>query len=173
VLEEYNPVLGYTYTFVSGDSNPTDRSQTAGEPSSKNVDTAWDPFLEAQGGGTIYNALFNLTNLRIHSVSLSVNPIEDVTTTVSWHGLWLDKTFDTVASTTNFVLINVVGNNSTVAIDNTKSQLGNEIDWNTVYDYTEDVQIGARFGWFIPGDVFRKFNDHVASQAVVHGNVNF
>ena len=57
-----------------------------------------------------------------------------------------------------------------------------EIDWDATYDYTEDVQFGANLGWFIPGDVFLgddsgpsslNGNDKMASQVIVHGNVNF
>ena len=62
---------------------------------------------------------------------------------------------------------------NTKGINNNKTAVGNEIDWNTVYDYTEDVQFGARFGWFIPGDLFDDNNDQTAKQAIVHGIVNF
>jgi len=181
-LEEYNPVLGYTFTYVSGDSNPGDRASAASaanEQSSTNKMTAWDPFLEAQGGGTIYNSLFNLTNLMIHSVSLTVNPMEDVTTTVSWHGLWLDKVTDRTAggpTTLDPLLgLNTVDSATALApvIVKNKSGLGHEIDVDAIYDYTEDVQIGASLGWFIPGNVFDKVNDTMATQAIVHGNVNF
>lgn len=173
VLEEYNPVLGYVYTWVSGDSNPADRADTI-QQASTNKDTAWDPFLEAQGGGTIYNTLFSLTNLQIHSVSLSANPMEDVTAKVSWHGLWLDKKLDEVASATT-TTINRPDATGTFAptVDKGKTEVGHEIDVEAIYDYTEDVQIGATFGWFLPGDLFQGQNDSVASQAIVHGNVNF
>jgi len=184
-LEEYNPVLNYTFTFVSGDSNPGDVATGAGlglasEQSSTNVETAWDPFLEAQGGGTIYSAMFNLTNLQIHSVSLTTNPMEDVTTKVSWHGLWLDKQTDDSAGAPTTLdpdvglnTVDLTGTTLTQTIQKGKTGLGHEIDWDTTYDYTEDVQIGASFGWFFPGNVFDKINDEIASQAIVHANVNF
>jgi len=178
VLQGYSPVIGYTFTHVSGDSNPADRASAANaadEQNSANVDTAWDQALEAQGGGTIYNALFDLTNLQIHSVSLTANPIEDVTAKVSWHGLWLDKYLDdgTNAATT-FALNNVIGNASTPTIIQAgRKAVGSEIDVDATYDYTEDVQIGASLGWFIPGSLFAEQNDSVARQAIVHGNVNF
>lgn len=170
-LEAYKPVLGYTYTFVSGDSNPTDRGAVG--QASTNKDTAWDPMFEAQGGGTIYNALFNLTNLQIHSVSLSVNPIEDVTTKVTWNGLWLDKKFDSAAGISTMTLVQPDGSAPTPAISTSETNLGHEIDFDAIYDYTEDVQLGASLGWFIPGDVFTSANDSIASQAIVHGIVNF
>ena len=50
--------------------------------------TAWDPFNEIQGGGTIYNTLFPLTNMHILSLGASANPLEDVTAAFTWSGLW-------------------------------------------------------------------------------------
>ena len=52
-------------------------------------------------------------------------------------------------------------------------QIGNEIDGELIYDYTEDVQIGLNMGWFMPGDAFHHSNDSTASQAILHANVNF
>ena len=180
-LEEYNPALQYVYTYVSGDSNPNDVA-TAGDSSvGDNTWTAWDPMLENQGGGTIYSALFNLTNAHIHAVKLTVNPIEDVTTSVTWTGLILDKKTDSGANGT-FPLIQPDGTNiAAVAFKTNEDDIGYEIDWDTTYDYTEDVQIGASFGWFVPGDVFPNgpgaplggSNDKMASQVLLHGIVNF
>jgi hypothetical protein len=186
-LESYTPVLGYVYTYVSGDSNPNDRGGPGavplGKQASTNKFTAWDPMFENQGGGTIYNSLFNLSNLHIHSVSFQANPIEDVTTKVSWNGLWLDKKIHGGNGT--LALIQPDGTGATALRFNTgKTDLGNEIDWVTTYDYTEDVQFGANLGWFIPGDIFLgdpgpnaqaglNGNDKVASQVIVHGNVSF
>ena len=55
--------------------------------SAKNF-SAWDPFNEAQGSGTIYNTMFNLTNMHIFALGASVNPLEDVTASFTWNGLW-------------------------------------------------------------------------------------
>ena len=173
VLEEYNPALGYTYTYVSGDSNPADIGNV--NQNTTNRDTAWDPMYEAQGGGTIYNSLFNLSNLNIHSISLTANPIEDVTTKVTWNGLWLDKKLDeTLAALTT---MNLIANDAAAAyaptVNKGKTNVGYEVDFDTTYDYTEDVQFGASMGWFVPGDLFVAANDTVATQAIVHGIVNF
>ncbi|MCK5592308.1 MAG: alginate export family protein, partial [Candidatus Pacebacteria bacterium] len=165
VLEEYNPAIGYTYTYVSGDSNPTDTGtdDVGGVQASTNIDTAWDSLFESQGGGTIYNTMFNLTNLQIHSVSFTANPIEDVTTKVTWNGLWLDKKIDSAVPTTTQAIQRPDGGGTyTLAADNGKTNLGYEIDVDAIYDYTEDVQIGASLGWFVPGNVFTGLNDTTA-----------
>jgi hypothetical protein len=181
-LETYSPVLGYVYTYVSGDSNPNDRGSddVAGVQASTNRFTAWDPMFENQGGGTIYNTLFNLSNMHIHSVSLQANPMEDVTTKVTWSNLTLDNKIDANNGTLALIRPDTGAAAGTNSLLNTnKKGLGNEIDWETTYDYTEDVQLGANLGWFIPGDLFRgdrpgvNGNDKTASQVIVHGNVNF
>jgi len=172
VLEEYKPILAYVYTYVSGDSNSGDRAYSS--ESSRNKYTAWDPMFENQAGGTIYNTLFNLSNAHIHAVSAQVNPIEDVTTKVTWTNLRLDKGLSGDGTNTTLLLVQPDGTPTTamgVVVD--EKEIGNEIDATLTYDYTEDVQFGANFGWFLPGDLFTAANDSVASQAVIHGNVNF
>ncbi|MBI3616626.1 MAG: alginate export family protein [Candidatus Omnitrophica bacterium] len=178
VMEEYKPILGYVYTYVSGDSNPGDRalSETngGGRQGSTNTYTAWDPMFENQAGGTIYNTLFNLSNSHISTVSAQVNPIEDVTAKVSWSNLRLDKGLRGNATNTTLTLVQPDGAASgTMGIVVDEKEIGNEIDTTLTYDYTEDVQFGANFGWFLPGDLFTGANNQVATQAIFHGNVNF
>ncbi|MBI5149553.1 MAG: alginate export family protein [Candidatus Omnitrophica bacterium] len=172
VLEEYKPLLQYVYTYVSGDSNPGD--QASRQEASRNKYTAWDPMFENQGSGTIYNTLFNLSNAHIHALSAQVNPIEDVTTKVTWTNLRLDKGLSGNGANTTLTLVQPDGTATTamgVVVD--EKEIGNEVDATITYDYTEDVQFGANFGWFIPGDLFTSANNDVATQAIVHGNVNF
>ncbi|OGX39168.1 MAG: hypothetical protein A3D87_06990 [Omnitrophica WOR_2 bacterium RIFCSPHIGHO2_02_FULL_50_17] len=170
VLEEYKPVAQYVYIYVSGDSNSGDRA--ASTEASRNVFTGWDPMYENVSGGTIYNTLYNLSGVHVHVISLQGNPIEDVTTKVTWTGLWLDKELRN-STQTPFALLQPDTTTASVAFNAGDEDLGYEIDWDTVYDYTEDVQLGASFGWYVPGDVFTTANNDVASQAIVHGNVTF
>ena len=133
VLKEYNPVLQYVFTKVLG--NKTTRG-------TDDDFTAWDPFFENQGGGTIYNTLSNLSDVLIHIASLTVNPMEDVTAKVSYAKLWKEKDYDA----TTITLAQPDGSTSTSA--NTvsgKNGLGQEIDLNLTYDYTEDVKFGSNF----------------------------
>ena len=172
VLEEYKPILGYVYTYVSGDSNPDDRALAGGgRQGSTNTHTAWDPLFENQAGGTIYNSLFDLSNSHIHLVSAQVNPIEDVTAKVSWTNIRLDKELRTGQA---FALRTPSTGGTAVGFNAGEKEVGNEVDVVGTYDYTEDVQFGANFGWFMPGDLFNTgANEQVATQAIVHGNVNF
>ena len=174
VLKEYKPTAQYVFTFVSGDHNVSDLSYS-GQLSIEKYN-AWDPMFENQASGKIYNAIFNLTNLQIHTAEFSVNPIEDLTTKFTWTGMWLDKKSDA----TTWTLISPDGTR-TADVSKDETALGYELDFDTNYDYTEDVQIGASLGWFFPGDVFdhatpvggRNKADNIAKQALVHVNVNF
>jgi len=87
VLEDYEPVLQYVFTFVSGDLN-TETATQAWETQNK----GWEGELmfEGLGGNQIWDNLFAVENLLIHDVSLTLTPLEDVTTTLSWIGLLLE-----------------------------------------------------------------------------------
>lgn len=158
VFEEYKPVTQYTYTMVSGDEAVSGSSDH----------TAWDPLYENQHGGTIFNTLFDLTNLQIHSISLAANPMEDVSTKVTLTGLWQDEVVDAATTT-----LRQPGGSSVSAVSERQKALGHEIDVQAVFDYTEDVQFGANVGWFFPGSNFTLGNQQTASQAILNANVAF
>jgi len=178
--KEWNPVVSGVYTYVSGDSNVSDDNTVTtaayANEASREKWTAWDPLFENQGGGTVYNTLFDLTNLHIITASAQVNPIEDVTAKVSWTGMWLDKK---VPNGRTLTLRQPDGGTSSTADVTRDDEVGYEIDAQLAYNYTEDVTIGASFGWFVPGDLFvgeeapNIHNDTTASQALVNVDVNF
>jgi len=165
MFEEYKPTAQYVFTKVSGNSK---KEADAG------VDyKAWDPFFEAQGGGTIYNAIFDLSDLVIHSVSFSATPMEDVTVKSSLHSLWRESgcsesRCDTITlRSPDGGTVGYTGNSST------GGHLGKEFDLDITYDYTEDVQIGASLGFFHAGSVFEEVNEDTAKQLLVNLNVAF
>lgn len=186
VLEQYKPVAQYVYTYVSGDESSTTTLETYNQASSETY-TGWDPLLENQAGGKIYNSLFSLTNAHLHMASLQVNPVEDVTLKFSGTGIWVDEDIDCGDSTglpgagssavsCAFSLINPDGTSRTVTVERNaddKTDVGYELDLDATYDYTEDVQIGASFGIFVPGQLFTNDNNEPATQAIAHINVNF
>ena len=167
--QDWNPVLTGVYTHVSGDNNPS-LTQDNAQPRSRERFTGWDPMFENQGGGTVYNTLFDLTNANIYTASASVTPIEDLTAKVTWTGIWLDKD---IRATTFSIRQPDSGTLLTVANNRDEKGLGYEIDAEFIYDYTEDVQVGLNLGWFNPGDVFTSANDDSASQAILHAGVAF
>lgn len=172
VLKEYNPVLSGSYTYTSGDSNPTNTRSTT-NPSGEEKWNAWDPMYEDQSGGTIYNTLADLTNSHIYNAALQVTPIEDVTTKLSWWGLWWDKEADTAAATTSTTIKQPDGTTLSLTNELDEKQIGNEVDAELLYDYTEDVQIGFIASWFFPGDYWHQDNDDISKQFLTKVSANF
>jgi hypothetical protein len=169
VLDKYKPAVNASYTYVSGDS-----TSASGTSNHRTNYTAWDPFNEIQGGGTIYNTLYPLSNMHILAVGASANPLEDVTTSLTWSALWAADHY----STTNpLALYQPDGGLTTItpATNNSskKTGLGNEYDINLSYAYTEDVTFGVSVGWYVPGDALSKYNRNTASQALANVAVKF
>jgi hypothetical protein len=179
VLEKYKPTVNASYTYVSGDKNGNLNYSSDAVKSAK-VYTAWDPFNETQGGGTIYNTMFSLSNMHILALGASVNPLEDVTAAFTWSDLWAAVPY-TNASNGNGSFANALfllqpDSGTAGFIPATKhnaTNLGNEYDVNFTYNYTEDVTFGVSLGWFVPGDVFTSANNNTASQAIADVAVKF
>jgi hypothetical protein len=171
VLDKYKPTVNASYTYVSGDKNGGTNYGTDHVTSAKSF-TAWDPFNEIQGSGTIYNTLFPLSNLHIASVGASVNPLEDVTATATWSGLWAADSY----TASNPLLLYQPDGGLTQLAPTTKAHakgLGNEADINLTYNYTEDVTFGVSVGWYVPGSALSSVNRNTASQALADVGVKF
>ena len=167
-LEKYKPSVNASFTHVSGDKNAGVNQITDSVKSTKYY-TAWDPLFESQGSGTIYNTLFNLTNLNILTIGGQMTPIQDVTASFAWSKLTADRKYrgDNVLT-----LLQPDGSSVTPTTSGNKD-IGNEYDVNVNYNYTEDVLFGVNLGWFVPGKTFKAPNDKAASQAIAHVDVSF
>jgi hypothetical protein len=174
ILDKYKPSVNASYTYVSGDKNSATDYAADHVSSAKNY-SAWDEFNTIQGAGTIYRAIFPLSNENIIAVGASANPLEDVTTAVTWSGLWAVDPY-TNAGGTNYnplTLIQPDGSTVTSTVNHNGYWLGNETDLNLTYNYTEDVTFGVSVGWFVPGDVFTNKDNETASQAIANVGVKF
>jgi len=167
--KEYSPVVTTSYTYVSGDSNPDEAGDTSGREG-KEYFTSWDPMFENQSGGKIYNVLFNLTNCHVVSVGAQINPMEDLTAGLGWTGLWLDKQ---ISSDVGTLAIGGPDGGSVSSSMTDNKKLGDEVDLSLIYDYTEDVQIGAGMGWFWAKGAFSKDNRKIATQYMLNCKVDF
>lgn len=169
ILEEYKPVAQYVFTKTTGD---TDLS-----PHGTSEYTGWNPFFEAQGGGHIYNTLFDLTNSVIHSVYLTAEPMEDVTARLALTAIWLERELHDPDGSgpldPSLTVRQPDGTFESLAAKSDSDFLGKEINFDLTYDYTEDVQIGTSLGWFFPGSVFDDENNSTAKQVLVNLNVAF
>jgi hypothetical protein len=174
VLQKYKPTVNASYTYVSGDKNSGTNYDSDPVKSAK-VYTAWDPMFESQGQGTIYNTIFNLTNMNIFALGASVEPLEDVTTSFTWSSLWFnDAISDNNPMTVHQPNGGYISDLTPGSGDRSKRGLGNEYDVNVNYAYTEDVSFGLSLGWFVPGDAITKEGYHdTASQAIADVAVKF
>ena len=171
VLEKYKPMVNASFTHVSGDKN-AGTSTSSTRSASREVFQAWDPLNEAQGSGTIYNTLYNLTNMNIFTVGGTVTPMEDVTVSAAWSHLAADKLFSAVQNPLTLIQPDGSSGGAITPVMSGRS-LGNEYDANINYAYTEDVTFGMSFGWYVPGKDFAEANRNIASQALAHVLVNF
>jgi len=170
VLDKYKPTVNGSYTYVSGDKNGGENYPGSHVTTAKTF-TAWDEFNTIQGAGTIYRAIFPMSNEHILSLGASANPLEDVTAGVTWSGLWAAAP---ISAQNPLVLYQPNGTTvSNLAINKDGYWLGNETDVNLTYNYTEDVTFGLNLGWFVPGDVFAASNKGTASQAIANVGVKF
>jgi len=162
--KKYSPLLTTAYTYVSG-----------GHQDNSDKVRAWDPMFENQSGGKIYNTLFNLSNAHIITLKGDIKPLEDLTASLGWDSLWLAKRLADTAGdgVTTLTLRQPDGSTSDAACGTTNKHLGDELSMALTYDYTEDVKLGASYGWFLPGDAFDGEGLVAATQAMVSASVAF
>ncbi len=186
--KKWNPVVAGWGTYLSGDPNANEATNHAclGCAASPEEWTGWDPMFEDQSGGTIYNTLFDYTNAIIAGASLQVNPMEDLTAKLTLTGLWLSREINLSGGTpgTGGTFIMRQPDGTTVnPIVTTNRHIGNEIDLDLDYAYTEDVSFGFSYGVFMPGGLFdvnntstsggNFGNNQNASQWLVNADVAF
>jgi len=169
VLEKYKPTVNASFTYASGDKN-SGENYNGDRVSTAKTFTAWDEFNTIQGAGTIYRAIFPLSNEEILEAGASASPLEDVTTGVTWSGIWAPAAYGPQNPLT---LIQPDGTTATETTNSRGYWVGNETDLNLTYNYTEDVTFGLSVGWFVPGDVFNASNHETASQAIANVAVTF
>ncbi len=147
----WKPVLGAEYIFYSGEENIGNQGVgTTGRY------TAWDPmyrgkfdtairefqnvyYTTAQGSTPSY------TNQHQILISSTVEPTDSLTVEAIYGHFWLAENFSTAL---------------------TDKDVGDELDLQLTWDYTEDVQFGLLAGWFFPGDHWVTPNNDTATDVV-------
>ena len=148
----WTPSTGVGWVFFSGEE-PSAENGTSGVGSGTNATddfNAWDSiyrgsfttyiqdFLGGQDApGNLYTTLDRndtgaATNRNHLYFDVSAKPMQDVTLWARFIHSWFDE----------------------APRPGRDKDVGNEIDAKVTYDYTEDVQLGAWGGWFLPGDYY-------------------
>jgi hypothetical protein len=161
----YSPVIGASYTYLSGDKYLSSSDNYRG----------WNPMFEDQAGGTLFNKILGYTNAQFFNLNGTITPVEDVKLVLNYYYLRLNQPFTSSATavTLTGIASDPTSSDPTYRMDGGKKDLGNEIDVDLTYDYTEDVQFGLNFARFIPGKAFARENDKSATQVIGSMKVTF
>ncbi len=165
-----DPTFGLIYSYFSGDAN----RDSAGTVSADKKFHAWDPMFENQTTGSILNALFPQSNCNSFDFMGKFSPIEDVVLQADYVYVLLGKTASTTGYVTDFNDYDGTGYSFYAG----KNELGQELDVNLTYNYTEDVQLGLLCGWFWPGSALNKTGANnafrtTAAEAIASCKVSF
>ncbi|MFC1479845.1 alginate export family protein [Candidatus Omnitrophota bacterium] len=143
---DWRPVLGAEYIFYSGSSGWSDR-----DPNTGGEYGGWDRMYRGKFDTAIreYQNWFYrtdktsspaFTNQHQFLLRGSIEPTDDITFNATYGNFWLAVPFSQNSNTSTYV--------------------GQEVDLDLNWDYTEDVQFGLLAGWFFPG---QHFNDNLKS----------
>jgi hypothetical protein len=155
VLKNLKPIVSGSYTYLSGDK----RQDAAGQGAVQSGTTkAWQQLYYNQNVGRIWSAILGTkSDSSLVQLTGSLNPIQDLTTALSWSGLWLNHKNTPIGS-----------------LANGSTYLGSELDADLTYAYTEDVKFGLSAGVFLTGKAFDSTaNSKNASQVLTSVNVAF
>lgn len=178
----WKPKLGVEYVFYSGNKNIKDESYY-----SDGTYTGWDIMYRGKYDsairefmGSYYATAQDANNVRgwcyypypdasytnQHQVIVigSIQPTDSLTVNARYINFW--QQYKT----------NVFEANRTTTLDNTKKcnpYLGGEIDFELVWDYTEDVSFGLLSAWFFPGTHYYDQSDSIATDVVGSCKLSF
>ena len=149
-------LVSASYTFVDQAWKPT-----------VGVDYAyfsenWDPMYEDVTPANIVNNLVPNTNCQLIGLTVTAQPREDILLKLRYANIRLVEEISALSNSW-----------ATYSINPDKKDLGDEVDFSIVYNYTEDVQLGLNIDYFNPGKVFNDVNDDDAFQALGSLKVTF
>ncbi|OQX88272.1 MAG: hypothetical protein B6D55_00555 [Candidatus Omnitrophica bacterium 4484_70.2] len=127
----------------------------------------WDPMYEDITPANIVNNILPNTDVQLIGLTVTAQPQEDVLLKLRYANLRL---VEEISSLSNAWLPSTL---TTYSINSDKKDLGDEVDFSIVYNYTEDVQLGLNLDYFNPGKVFNGVNDDDAFQALGSLKVTF
>ena len=172
----WKPKLGVEYVLYSG-ASPNDSEngdQAAGIAQSDKLYTGWDMMYRgkfdsairefvgrfyqthqypADAGSVTSSSDASFTNQSQLIFSGSVQPMESLTLKANYNLFWNLQPY--------------VGDITENDANKTQGFIGQEIDLQANWDYTEDVSFGLLAGWFIPGDVYNATTSNGGNKAAV------
>jgi hypothetical protein len=147
----WRPVLNGEYIFYSGEENLG--AKTVGTNGDYH---GWDPMYRGKFDSAIrewQNVYYGTamasspawTNQHQVKVKGSIEPTDSLTCSAQYSAFWLAEAWAENSGVTA---------GGTVCPENNKKFVGQEVDLETTWDYTEDVTFGLLAAWFFPGEHF-------------------
>ncbi len=147
----WRPVVGVEYIFYSGEDKLGDVNVAT-----NGTYNGWDHMYRGKFDTAIrefQNVFYrtastscpSVTNQHQMLVFGSLEPTDSLTFEAKYGHFWLDKSY---------------------SASNTNKAVGDEVDLQLTWDYTEDVSFGLLTAWFFPGAHFQSSRDDVATDIV-------
>lgn len=149
-------LLGANYTFADAAWTPC-----LGIDFTRLSDN-WNSMFEDIAPADIADVLFGNSNCQIIGITATAKPAEDVMLKLRYANIEL---VDGLAGLPGWA------NTADYSMDSSKKEIGNELDFLVMYDYTEDVQLGLSLGYLDAGKAFNNRED--ASQVIGSMKVTF
>ncbi len=156
---KYTPSIGATYVYLTGDGGNDE------------VDRSWNAMYYDQKVNNIAAYILPFTDASVYAVNGSMKPMEDLKLSFVYGFYRLNRVLAAAALASNKYDSNCAQH---VYVMNTNAKtLGSALDLTALYDYTEDVQLGLTWGYFLPGKAFADNYRTQANQVIGSMKVTF
>lgn len=167
MLNKFKPKFGLSYSYFSGDENPTSIASSGDKRPQRQH--AWDPMYEDQTPAEIINILMAQSNAQYGKFTTSFMPREDLTVGLIYCHARLAQShgFSYYYPRRGPAFLNKY------IVKQSAKHFGDEVDIYGIYDYTEDVQFKLVGAVFAPGPFFSNENDKTAYSVRGGVSLNF
>lgn len=150
--KKYDPAVGASVTFLSGDNQRGDK-----------IYRAWDAMYEGQVPNIVSNAVLPNSACTVINLKGKIKPASDITLNANYGYYHFNQRLNETG------LINSYARNYMTMTESKDG--GSALDLTAKYDYTEDVQFGLDIGTFMPGKAF--YDARTATQVMTSMKVTF
>lgn len=167
----WKPKLGVEYVYYSG-NKPEDNPALA-----SGAYNGWDPMYRGKFDSAIrefVGKFYFSSRYPAHNDNNHVISVEDAAFT-NQHQVMFLGSIQPIESLTLKANYNLFWNQEAylVAVDKSKGFVGQEVDLQATWDYTEDVSFGLLAAWFVPGEVYYDNRNDAATDLVGTVTVSF
>lgn len=163
-LNQAYSMIGFWYTFLSGDEDPLSSTEGVGY-----LYTAWDEMFEDQSGPEIIGVVLPQSNSHTFLLYYFTYLSEKINILAKYSHVRLVKNH--YASTYTLTRGPLYGN--VYYLDSKNKHLGDEVDLKLTYDYSENMHFILTGGVMFPGGLLASQNDNTGYLLKLTAKVNF